>query len=96
MAKVELLVPIVAVSGKAQELKKHLVAMLAPTHAEPGNEFYRLYESETEGSFFFHELWRSQEDLDQHLKSPHFEQFEKAVQGLTLGSPMIHKVSVVG
>ena len=95
MAKVELLVPITAVSGKAEELKRHLTALLAPTHAEPGNEFYRLYESETEGNFFFHELWKSQLDLDQHLQTPHFKQAEKAVQGLIQGSLAIHKVAEI-
>ncbi len=93
MAKVELLVPILAAPGKAEELKRQLTSMLAPTHAEPGNEFYRLYESEAEGNFFFHELWKSQEDLDTHLKSPHFQQLEMAMRGLLAAPLTIHKVS---
>ena len=96
MAKPQLLVPFVAAPGKASELKQQLINMLAPTHAEPGCEFYRLYESESEGNFFFHELWKSQEDLDQHLHSPHFLHFEKAIQGLVSGPLTIHKVSELG
>ena len=96
MAKVELMVPFVAAPGKAQELKKHLTALLAPTHAEPGNEFYRLYESKVEGTFFFHELWKSQEDLDQHMQSTHLKQAEKAIPGLIQGSMVIHKVTQLG
>lgn len=87
MAKVELIVLVKAVSGQTSALKQEMVAMLEPTHAETGCEFYRVYESSTEGHLFFHELWTSQEDLDRHMKSPHFMKFEKAIQPL-LAEPL--------
>ena len=66
--------------------------MLAPTHAEPANEFYRLYESETPGHFFFHELWPSQDALDAHLQTPHFKRFAEVTKQLLAGPIDIHKV----
>ena len=92
MPKVELIVSVIAAEGKASELSVELQAMLAPTHAEPGCEFYRLYESERTGQFFFHELWESEEALDAHRKTPHFLRMKQATQSL-LAKPMEgHKV----
>ena len=87
MTKVELIVLLKAVSGQAAALKREMVAMLNPTHAETGCEFYRVYESTTEGHLFFHELWKSKEELDRHMKTPHFMHFDKAIQPL-LAEPM--------
>ena len=95
MPKVELIVPIVAKEGQSDALRKELHAMLAPTHAEPGNEFYRLYESENSGHFFFHELWESPQALDEHMKTPHFQNFEKAVRDLLAEPLTIHKVKEI-
>jgi quinol monooxygenase YgiN len=92
MPKVELIVAVTAAEGKAEELSVELQAMLAPTHAEPGCEFYRLYESEKPGHFFFHELWESAEALDAHRQTPHFRHMKAATQNL-LAKPMEgHKV----
>jgi quinol monooxygenase YgiN len=92
MPKVELIVSAIAAEGKANELSAELQAMLAPTHAEPGCEFYRLYESERTGHFFFHELWGSEEALDAHRKTPHFVHMKQATQNL-LAKPLEgHKV----
>ena len=92
MPKVELIVSATAAERKANELSAKLQAMLTPTHAEPGCEFYRLYKSERTGSFFFHELWESEEALDAHRKAPHFLQLKQATQNL-LAKPLEgHKV----
>lgn len=96
MAKVELIVPLVAAQGKADELKQQMTSMLAPTHAEPGCEFYRAYESETPGKFFFHELWESQKHLDAHMESPHLKAFAKAIQELVSGGLNVEKVKELG
>ena len=87
MPKVELIVVVVSAEGKADELSTELQAMLAPTLAEAGCEFYRLYESETRGRFFFHELWESHEALDAHRQTPHFRRMKQATQNL-LAKPM--------
>jgi quinol monooxygenase YgiN len=90
--KVELIVPLVAQQGKADELEKACQLMLAPTHAEPANEFYRLYKSETPGHFFFHELWQSQDALDAHMKTAHFQNFEQVTKSLLAEPIAINKV----
>lgn len=87
MPKIELIVSVTAAEGKANELSVELQSMLAPTHVEPGCEFYRLYESERTGQFFFHELWESEEALDAHKKTPHFLRMKQATQTL-LAKPM--------
>ena len=87
MPKVELIVSVIAAEGKADELSVELQAMLAPTHAEPGCEFYRLYESQRTGQFFFHELWESEEALEAHRQTPHFLHMKQATQNL-LAKPM--------
>lgn len=90
--KVQLIVPLVAQEGKAEDLRKAAVAMVAPTVAEPDNEFYCLYESETPGHFFFHELWRSQQGLDAHLQTPHFKRFSEATKNLLARPIEINRV----
>jgi quinol monooxygenase YgiN len=90
--KVQLIVPLVAQDGKADELRKEAAAMLPPTHAEPGNEFYRVYESETPGHFFFHELWQSQQAFDAHLQTAHFKRFSEVTKNLLANPIEINKV----
>ena len=95
MAKVELMVPVVAAEGKAAELKEVLQTLIEPTRAEPGNHFYRLYESKTPGKLFFHELWENQEALDSHMKSPHFLAAVKKAEGLLAEPLEINQVTEV-
>jgi quinol monooxygenase YgiN len=82
MAQVRLIARAVAKQGKQDELRKVLQRMLAPTHAEQGNVFYELFESHEGGSFFFNELWQSQQALDQHAASPHFKKLKEEIREL--------------
>jgi quinol monooxygenase YgiN len=92
MAKVELIVPVKAAAGKAQELQRAIAAVVAPTRAEQGCEFYRAYASDVEGNFFFHELWTSQQDLDRHAKSAHIQVFATTITPLLAEPLRIEKV----
>ena len=95
MPKVELIVSATAVEGKAPELKKELQAMLSPSNTEEGCEFYRLYESETPGRFFLHELWTTEDALEDHRKAPHFLHLRKRLDAL-LEKPLdVHTVKEV-
>lgn len=87
MPKIELMVPVKARAGKTHALREKISSLLQPTRAEQGCEFYRAYESKTEGHFFFHELWTTQEDLDRHIQSVHLQRFAKAIEPL-LAEPM--------
>lgn len=67
--------------GKADELRNALLALVAPTHAEAGCITYNLYEEE-DGSIFLYEVWRSQEDLEQHFQKPYVVDFRSKVNGM--------------
>jgi quinol monooxygenase YgiN len=72
MEPVRLIVRIVAQDGKAEELRGLLRRMIAPTRAEHGCRYYEFFESNLPGLFYFHELWHSKEDLEEHAASKHF------------------------
>lgn len=56
------------------ELQRILAAQVAPTRAEPGCLNYDFHvDAEDPNVFVFYENWRSQDDLDEHLRQPHLE-----------------------
>lgn len=59
----------------AEQAATALAELAVATRAEEGCLSYDLYESlAVPGTFVTVELWRSQQDLDAHLASPHVEQ----------------------
>jgi quinol monooxygenase YgiN/quercetin dioxygenase-like cupin family protein len=68
--------------GKEQELKRELLALSAPTRAEPGNLQYDLYQSPNKKNEFMRlEVWRSAQALEDHKATPHIKtSFEKREQ----------------
>lgn len=92
MAKVELMVPFRAAEGKADALRHVLHSLIAPTQSDAGMEFYHLYESETPGHFFFHELWASSEALDAHMKTPHLVHAAEVLKDLLSHPLALHRV----
>jgi len=82
MSEVRVIARSVARRGSESQLKELLRGMLAPTRAESGCKLYELYESASEGRFYFYEIWESQAALDQHAASPHFKHLEQTVGGL--------------
>lgn len=65
--------------GKEDELRRELLALSAPTRAEPGNIQYDLYQSNTKKNQFMRlEVWRNSEALEEHKATPHLKaSFEK-------------------
>ena len=62
--------------GREAELRQELLKLVEPTRAEEGCIQYDLHEGSSEpGRFVFYENWRSREDLDRHLKTPHLTAF---------------------
>jgi quinol monooxygenase YgiN/quercetin dioxygenase-like cupin family protein len=60
--------------GREEELKRELLALSAPTRAEPGNIAYDLYQSIVEPSHFLRfEIWRSAQALEDHKATPHIQ-----------------------
>ena len=79
MSEVSVIARSVARRGSESQLRELLSGMLAPTRAESGCKLYELYESDSEGRFYFYEIWESQTALDQHAASPHFKHLEQTV-----------------
>ncbi|MGB2627559.1 MAG: putative quinol monooxygenase [Candidatus Acidiferrum sp.] len=79
MSEVRVIARSVARRGSENQLRELLRGMLAPTRAELGCKLYELYESDSEGRFYFYEIWESQAALDRHAASPHFKHLERTV-----------------
>ncbi len=93
MADVHVIARSVARRGRETQLRELLRGMLAPTRAESGCKLYELYESDSQGRFYFYETWESQAALDQHAASPHFKHLEQAV-GELVEEPL--EVNILG
>ena len=68
--------------GKGDELQRELLALSAPTRAEPGALRYDLYRSQTNADEFVRfEEWRDTAALEAHKQTPHLRaSFEKRKQ----------------
>ena len=62
--------------GREADLCQELLKLIEPTRAEEGCVQYDLHEgSEEPGRFVFYENWRSKDDLERHLQTPHLTGF---------------------
>ena len=68
--------------GKGDELERELLALTAPTRAEPGALRYDLYRSKADADEFVRfEEWRDEAALEAHKRTPHLQaSFEKRRQ----------------
>lgn len=72
MTKVTIIGTVTARPETREELQDILFSQVAPTRAEPGCLNYDFHvEASDPCSFVFYENWRSQTDLDAHMKMPH-------------------------
>jgi quinol monooxygenase YgiN len=76
--------------GKEKEARKHIRALVAPTHAEKGCINYDLHEMHGDpAKFMFHETWVSPAHLVAHAKSAHMKAFRKILPEFLVGMPDI-------
>jgi quinol monooxygenase YgiN len=76
--------------GKAAELQRALISLVAPTRQEAGCLNYDLHVSpEDPGKFLFHENWTTRAALDAHLKMPHIQVLLPRMDELAVGMPDI-------
>lgn len=62
----------VAKADRADEIERFGREVVAPTHEEDGCVKYALHRDTSDpDTFVLVEVWRSQEDLDQHFGRPH-------------------------
>jgi quinol monooxygenase YgiN len=83
--------------GRAFELRNVLKSMLEPTHREPGCIVYNLHEqvAGTEITFSFYEVWRSQQDLDRHMKTDHVRRLTDRLPELIDGTIVLEDLTLL-
>ena len=85
---VTVVVRIRARENRETEVKRELLALLAPTRAERGCLSSALHEMPDEPTLFlFHETWASDADLDRHLMEAHVQSWIAKADAL-LAEPM--------
>ncbi len=90
MGKVTVVAVLVAKHGLEAKVREELELLLAPTRQEEGCINYNLHRSAEDSTrFMFHENWRSRQDLDTHLASPHLVRFQSLAGELFSESPQI-------
>jgi quinol monooxygenase YgiN len=76
--------------GKEAELKKALLALIAPTRQEAGCLNYDLHtRPDDPARFLFHENWTSKAHLDAHLNNTHIQVLLPQLEALCAGMPEI-------
>ncbi|RYE40418.1 MAG: antibiotic biosynthesis monooxygenase [Hyphomicrobiales bacterium] len=69
--------------GQRENLRDGLLALIAPTRAEPGNLDYVLFEAKEEpGVFYMREAFEDQAALDAHFATPHFQKFKATLDDI--------------
>ena len=91
MADLTVVAVIVAQPGKADVVRDALVALVPPTLREEGCLSYALSESAAQpGTFVTVETWRSQADVDAHMRTPHVQAALAVASASLAGAPGIH------
>ena len=74
--KVTVLAIFTAKAGFEKKLSQEAQALLEPTRQEEGCINYNLHQDSGDPArLMFHENWRSQQDLDEHLQKPYLTRF---------------------
>lgn len=96
MADLQVVAVITAKSGSEKLVRDALNALVEPTRSEAGCLSYHLFESAADpAAFITIETWRSQDDLDAHLQTPHVQQALSAAGDHLAQAPAIHALTPV-
>ena len=83
---------IIALPNKVEELKAVLLELIEPTRQEAGVIEYKLLQNQDEPTdFTFIEEWTSNEVLNTHLDSPHFQAAAAKLESLVTTAPDIRR-----
>ena len=95
MSKIVVFASFYPKKDKSSEVKKIILAMIAPTRSEEGNEIYNFYEEKNnEGkiiSFHLFEVYKSSAALDFHRNTSHYKNYRSKIVDL-LDRPIEVKV----
>ena len=80
---------------KSEEVKETLLAMIAPTRSEEGNEIYNFYETKNDDgkniSFHLFEVYKDSAALDFHRNTSHYKNYRSKIIDL-LDKPIDVKI----
>lgn len=83
MALLTVVAEMKAKAGKEEELRRAVLALLAPTRVEEGCVQYDLHvHTKDPGRFVFYENWTSAEHLARHAASAHLKAFGEIARDL--------------
>ena len=86
--RVTVLARVKARAGHEEEVRRLLLALVAPSRAERGCLNYDLHQSAADPTeFMFYENWTSRAALDAHMEQPHLDEFDAKAEGL-LAAPV--------
>jgi quinol monooxygenase YgiN len=81
--RVTVLARVQARAGHEDEVRRLLLALVAPSRAEAGYLNYDLHQSAADPTeFMFYENWVSRAALDAHMEMPHLDEFDARAAGL--------------
>jgi quinol monooxygenase YgiN len=96
LSDLKVVATIVAKPQSVDVVREGLTALAAESLREDGNVSYELFESGSEpGTFVTIEVWRSEDDLDAHMKSPHLQKALTEFGEHLAAPPAIHPLRVV-
>ncbi len=96
MSNLKVVAVLKAQPGSEDVLKDALNSLVEPTRAEEGNVSYHLFASNVDpATFITIEEWRSQDDLDAHMKTPHITSALAAAGSAFATAPEIHPLTPV-
>lgn len=76
-----------------ESVKIELLKMIEPTRLEEGCIEYRLHQDNDDPKvFIFFEMWESLGCLEQHMATPHFNNYITAVEGM-IAEKTVHKMT---
>jgi quinol monooxygenase YgiN len=85
-----------ALPGQEDELGRRLKTLVAATSREPGCKQYDLCRSLSDPALWILlETWDSEDDLEAHVNTPHFQTFAANKSEVLLGSPDSYRFSLV-
>ncbi|MBC1241728.1 antibiotic biosynthesis monooxygenase [Nostoc linckia z18] len=83
---------VIALPNKVEELKAVLLELVEPTRQEPGAIKYELLQNQYDPTdFTFVEEWISNEALNTHMDTPHFQEAAAKLDGLVAAAPDIRR-----
>jgi quinol monooxygenase YgiN len=96
MTAVPVVAVVVAKEGSAEVVREALTVLARASREQQACISYDVHESlAAPGAFVTIEAWRSQADLDAHLRSEHFQQAVRATTGHLAEAPAIHPLQPV-